>query len=106
MFNVIVVGTDGSATADAAVKRAGQLAEMSGARIELVGGFRESYAFASGVGADAYPADLAKDARDAATGCVEDAATRLRSDGLEVETHCVPGDAADALVDVAETTEA
>ena len=62
MFNVIVVGTDGSATADAAVKRAGQLAEMSGARIELVGGFRESYAFASGLGADTYPADLAKDA--------------------------------------------
>jgi nucleotide-binding universal stress UspA family protein len=106
MFNVIVVGTDGSATANAAVKRAGEIAEMTGARIELVGGFRESYGFATGMGADTYPANLAEDARQAANGCVEDAAARLRSGGLEVETHCIPGDAADALVDVAETTEA
>ncbi len=106
MFNVIVVGTDGSPTSTAAVKRAGELAKMSGARVELVGGFRESHPFAAGMGADAYPANLAKDARDAANGCVEDAAALLRSGGLEVETHCIPGDAADAIVDVAETTEA
>jgi nucleotide-binding universal stress UspA family protein len=106
MFKVIVVGTDGSPTAEAAVRRAGELAELTGARIELVGGYRESYAFAAGVGAEAYPANLAEDARDAATGCVDDAAARLRSAGVDVETHCIGGDPANALVDVAETTEA
>jgi nucleotide-binding universal stress UspA family protein len=106
MFNVIVVGTDGSPTAEAAVRQAGEIARLLGARIELVGGYRESYAFAAGAGAEAYPANLAEDARVATTGVVENAAEALRASGVEVETHCMGGDAADAIVDVAETSEA
>jgi nucleotide-binding universal stress UspA family protein len=104
MNDVIVVGTDGSKTADAAVQRAAALAKMMGARVELVSGYRENYSTALGAGMPV--GDLAEDARRAADGCLEDTAARLRSDGLEVETHCMGGDPADAIIDVAEATKA
>jgi len=104
MHQVIVVGTDGSSTADAAVQRAATLAKLTGARVELVSGYRDNYAMAASV---ALPVvEMTEDARKAADGCLEQAAARLRSDGVQVETHCMPGDAADALIDVAEATEA
>jgi nucleotide-binding universal stress UspA family protein len=104
MNDVIVVGTDGSATADVAVHRAADLAKLTGARVELVSGYREDYSVAAGTGM--YMGDLAADARNWANGCLETAATKLRAEGLEVETHCIGGDAADALIDVAEATNA
>lgn len=106
MMNVIVVGTDGSDSADAAVLRAGELAKQVGARLELVSGYREHHATASGMGAALYPGNLVEESRKAADGCLEVAAMRLRSDGLEVETHCMGGDPADALIDIAEATHA
>src|SRR4051812_12810245 len=104
MKDVIVVGTDGSATADVAVQRAATLAKLTDARVELVSGYREDYALAAGAGL--YPGDLAEDARVAATDCLEDTAAKLRSSGLEVETHCMGGDPASALIDIAEATHA
>jgi nucleotide-binding universal stress UspA family protein len=105
MQEVIVVGTDGSATAEAAVDRAAALAKLTGARVELVTGYRDDYSsFALGTGMS--PVILADDARKAASGCVEKAAARLRSGGLEVETHCMGGDPANALLDIAEATDA
>jgi nucleotide-binding universal stress UspA family protein len=104
MNDVIVVGTDGSDTAEVAVQRAAALAKLMGARVELVSGFREDYSLVAGTGM--YVGDLAGDARKAADGCLESTATRLRAEGLEVETHCMGGDPADALIDIAEATEA
>jgi nucleotide-binding universal stress UspA family protein len=104
MSEVIVVGTDGSATAGVAVQRAAALAKMTGARVELVSGYREDYSLVSGTGM--YAGDLAGDARKAADGCLEATAVKLRAEGLEVETHCMGGDPADALIGVAETTGA
>jgi nucleotide-binding universal stress UspA family protein len=104
MNEVIVVGTDGSDTADVAVQRAAALAKLTGARIELVSGYREDYSLVAGTGM--YVGDLSGDARKAADGCLESTATRLRAEGLEVETHCMGGDPADALIGVAEATEA
>lgn len=104
MTDVIVVGTDGSDTADVAVQRAAALAKLTGARIELVTGYREDYSLVAGTGM--YVGDLSGDARKAADGCLESTATRLRADGLEVETHCMGGDPADALIGVAEATDA
>jgi nucleotide-binding universal stress UspA family protein len=69
-----------------------------------VSGFREDYSLVAGTGM--YVGDLAGDARKAADGCLESTATRLRAEGLEVETHCMGGDPADALIDIAEATEA
>ena len=104
MNDVIVVGTDGSDTADVAVQRAAALAKLTGARIELVSGYREDYSLVAGTGM--YVGDLSGDARKAADGCLESTATRLRADGLEVETHCMGGDPADALIGIAEATDA
>src|SRR5437867_2751419 len=104
MNQVIVVGTDGSATADVAVQRAAALAKLTGARVELVSGYREEYSLAAGTGM--YMGELAEDARKTADGCLEETAARLRSGGLEVETHCMGGDPADAIIDVAEATNA
>src|SRR3954451_18169774 len=104
MSDVIVVGTDGSPTADVAVERAAALAKLTGARVELVSGYREDNSLALGAGM--YPGDLTEDARKSADGCLEQTAARLRSDGLEVETHCMRGDPADSLIDIAETTGA
>src|SRR3954462_5715105 len=104
MNDVIVVGTDGSDTADVAVQRAAALAKLTGARVELVSGYREDYALVAGTGM--YVGDLSGDARKSANGCLDAAAGRLRADGLEVETRCTGGDPADALIDVAEATDA
>ena len=104
MNDVIVVGTDGSDTADVAVQRAAALAKLTGARIELVSGYREDYSLVAGTGM--YVGDLSGDARQAADGCLESTATKLRADGIEVETHCMGGDPADALIGVAEATDA
>jgi nucleotide-binding universal stress UspA family protein len=104
MNEVIVVGTDGSATADKAVERAALLAKMSGARVELVSGYRQDNSMALSAGM--YPGDLTEEARKAASGCLEETAARLRSGGIEVETHCMCGDPADALIDIAESTHA
>lgn len=104
MQDVIVVGTDGSPTADKAVERAAALAKMTGARVELVSGYRQDNSLALSAGM--YPGDLTEEARKAADGCLEQTAARLRADGLEVETHCMCGDPADALIDVAETMHA
>jgi nucleotide-binding universal stress UspA family protein len=104
MNDVIVVGTDGSDTADVAVQRAAALAKLTGARVELVSGFREDYSMAAQAGM--LVGDMAGDARRAADGCLESTAMKLRADGLEVETHRMGGDAADALIDIAEATNA
>jgi nucleotide-binding universal stress UspA family protein len=104
MNEVIVVGTDGSDTADVAVQRAAALAKLTGARIELVTGYREDYSLVAGTGL--YVGDLSGDARKAADGCLESTASRLRADGIEVETHCMGGDPADALIGIAEATDA
>jgi nucleotide-binding universal stress UspA family protein len=104
MHQVIVVGTDGSATAEHAVQRAATLAKLTGARLELVSGYREDYSIAAGTMMPT--GNLAEDARNAASGCLEEAAAKLRSGGLEVETHCMGGDPAAALIDIAEATNA
>jgi nucleotide-binding universal stress UspA family protein len=104
MNDVIVVGTDGSDTAEVAVQRAAALAKLTGARLELVSGYRDDFSLVAGTGM--YAGDLAGDARNSATGCLESAAMKLRADGIEVETHCMGGDAADALINIAEATNA
>src|SRR3954462_8394703 len=104
MNDVIVVGTDGSDTANVAVQRAATLAKLTGARVELVSGYREDYALAAGTGM--YVGDLAGDARTAADGFLESTATRLRDDGLDVETHCMGGDPSYVRSDSVEATGA
>jgi nucleotide-binding universal stress UspA family protein len=94
----IVVGTDGSPTALAAVHTAVALAKTRGARVHVVCAY-------SPLAAHGFAPEAAGlfDPGKEAESCLADAASRIRSEGVEVETHALPGGAAGALVDVAET---
>jgi nucleotide-binding universal stress UspA family protein len=50
--------------------------------------------------------DLGDEARKAADAYLAEAAEQLRSNGLEVETHAMRREPADALIEVAESTDA
>lgn len=83
----IVVGTDGSSTADLAVDRAGELAQALGASVHVV-------CVPSGRGQDS--------AVTTAQQVVGRAGDVLRGRGIAVETHVPEGDGARALVAVAD----
>jgi nucleotide-binding universal stress UspA family protein len=97
----IVVGTDGSPRAMSALHTAAEMAKAIGARVHLVCAYDPLAAHGWAPEASAY-FDPCKDAES----CLERAAEQIRSEGLEVETYAVSGNAADALVDVAETNKA
>jgi nucleotide-binding universal stress UspA family protein len=87
VFATIVVGTDGSDTARRAVDAAVELAALSGAALELV---------------CAYP-PARRDDVDATLG---QAGELARGAGVRVQAHPREGDAADAILDVAEELDA
>ena len=107
MFRSIVVGTDGSPSAMAAVQQAAALAGLSGATVHIVSAYRpiESYYVA---GAEAVPANLHEliDPANTARQILDDAAAKVEADGITVETHGCAGDAANALIEVAEAQKA
>jgi len=106
MFGSIVVGTDGSPTAEEAVRQAAVLARQSGAKVHLVSAYRPIESLYTAP--DLMPVDLrgAIDPRGDAEQLLSESAAKVRSEGVEVETYAFPGDPASALIEVAETTKA
>jgi nucleotide-binding universal stress UspA family protein len=107
VFHEIVVGTDGSESAGIAVQRATELAKLTGATLHVVSAYRPvslgSVAMAATAGAATIDIGDANRVADAqGTLVCEHAASAARRDGVAVELHPVPGDAADALIAVAE----
>ena len=101
MFKSIVVGTDGSETAEIAVKRALNLAKLTGARLHVVSAYEPTPAHMGGT-------QSAADAEGFSIGstfkvdAVLDRATHLaQADGIEIEMHAPKGDAGGALIEVA-----
>jgi nucleotide-binding universal stress UspA family protein len=108
LFERIVVGTDGSDTAAEAVRQATELAKATEARLELVSAFDPVPADRLREEQAEVPGDIAH-----AVGPTEDvnvvleaAAGAARQAGVEAETHAREGDPADAILDVAEETNA
>ena len=97
----IVVGTDGSSTATVAVDHAAKLARSTGAVVHLVCAYNPVPGH--GLAAEAFDYN---NPRDDAEACLSEAAELIRSNGVEVETHAVPGSAALALVEVAQAARA
>jgi nucleotide-binding universal stress UspA family protein len=97
MFSTIVVGTDGSETASAAVALAVQLARESGGKLHLVVGLRSPAAVAVPVGG-VHAIDQSGGAhlRHAAERMLENVAEGI--EGLDVEIHTAVGDPADVIV--------
>jgi len=103
MFSTIVVGTDGSETAAESVRRATELASVHGSRLHIVMAYQ---AVVPSLSPEAREA-LGERAWEASPGevaerAVREAAGRAGEAGVDVETHVRTGDAAAALIDVAE----
>jgi nucleotide-binding universal stress UspA family protein len=108
VFTRIVVGTDGSDTAAEAVRQAVDLAKLAGAQLSIVSAFEPvSKRRLEGEQQDA-PADVQYEIgpREDVNLVLDAAAAAARQDGVEVQTHPVEGDPADAILNVAEKTDA
>jgi nucleotide-binding universal stress UspA family protein len=101
MYESIVVGTDGSETSKRAVAEAGRLAEAMGSSVHVV----SAYEPLRGAKISGAPEGAAKvwavKPDDQVNSIVEQAAAALRMRDVEVESHTVTGDPADALLEIA-----
>lgn len=94
-FDPIVVGTDGSETAQKAVTEATELAARVGASLHVVSATWRSQRISDNGESD-----------PAASRVLSDAATAVRARGVEVKTHARSGDPADAILEVADEEHA
>ncbi len=102
--NPIVVGTDGSPSAERAVDRAAELARALGVPLHIV----NSYSVASSAGWMAAAGGIAagevysdEEARTAAEEIVSRSRKRLAGIGIDVHTHACDIDPAEALMTIA-----
>jgi nucleotide-binding universal stress UspA family protein len=105
VFQAIVVGTDGSEPAREAVRQAAALAQALGARAHLVCAYEPapSVALRDPGGDPAVAVEWALGPpRELVDATLEDAAAPFRERGVAVEVYARLGDAADAILDVAE----
>jgi nucleotide-binding universal stress UspA family protein len=108
VFTRIVVGTDGSDTAAEAVRQAIDLAKLTGATLSLVSAFEPvPERRVRGEQREA-PPDVQHEIgpREDVNLILDAAAAEARKQGLEVQTHPIEADPADAIIDVAEQTKA
>jgi nucleotide-binding universal stress UspA family protein len=108
VFTRIVVGTDGSDTAAEAVRQAVDLAKLAGATLSIVSAYEPvSKRRVEGEKLDA-PSDVQHEIgpREDVNLVLDAAAASARKEGVEVQTHPVEADPADAILNVAEETEA
>jgi nucleotide-binding universal stress UspA family protein len=105
----IVVGTDGSDTAERAVAEAIDLAKATGAALDVVTAYEAAIgrAISSEERAE-IPGDVQYETgpRQEVNMIIDRAAGEAEREGVEVTTHAREGDPADALLDVAEETHA
>ena len=109
MYTTILVGTDGSPAAHAAVKAAGEIAQrFEVGTVHVVAGYRPissaEMTHLTHEIPEEFMSTLASDA--AGVNLVADAAHELRSKHLQVEGHAVPASGADAILEVAENVGA
>ena len=108
MFTRIVVGTDGSETAAEAVRQAVDLAKLTGAQLSIVSAYAPVSSRRVHGEQSAAPADVQYEIgpREDVNLVLEGAAATARKEGIEVQTHPVEGDPAEAILNVAEQTNA
>jgi len=103
----IVIGTDGSPTAQAAVRAAVDLVGDGDVHIHLVGACRPLSALVSAEPAGMLLAVEAEQARlDSLQESLTEDAKRLAAQGLTVSSHAAVGDPADLIISMAEQVRA
>ncbi len=108
MFTRIVVGTDGSETAAEAVRQAADLAKLAGSELRIVSAYEPVSRRRVEGEKQGAPADVQHEIgpREDVNLVLDAAAAAAKSKGVEVQTHPVEGDPAEAILNVAEETEA
>src|SRR3954469_1099356 len=108
MFGSIVGGTDGSTTAQEAVRQAIELARTVNARIHLVSAYEPVSESRLRDERSQVPEDAQwmVNAREDVDAALKEAAEPLREEGMTVDTFAREGDPADAILDVAEEQNA
>jgi len=108
VFTRIVVGTDGSETAGEAVRQAVDLAKLTGAELSIVSAFSPVSDRRVKDTQDEAPADVRYEIgpREDVNLVLDAAAAAARKEGIEVQTHPVEGEPAEAILTVAEDTKA
>ncbi len=110
MYKHIVVGTDGSPGANIAVDAAVELARLTDATLHVVSAHNvhSAYQFAA-TPEVAIPVDAIATSNEAmqaeARAVCDQVVERAARVGVHAEVHCVGGDAADALLRVAQDTD-
>ncbi|MBS1885773.1 MAG: universal stress protein [Actinobacteria bacterium] len=108
MFTRIVVGTDGSDTAGGAVDRAVDLARLTGATLSIVSAYQPVSKRRIQGEQEGAPPDIQHEIgpREDVNLVLDAAAAKARAAGVDVTTHPVEGDPADAILNVAEEIKA
>jgi nucleotide-binding universal stress UspA family protein len=106
LFSSIVIGTDGSETADRALTRALELARLTGARLHVVSAYAPTPARVTGDAPAAEAAEWSVGADFEVQAVLDRAGTRARSDDVEIEVHAPKGDPGDAILKVAKEVDA
>ena len=108
MFSSIVVGTDGSETAQKAVREATELARAAGAKLKVVSGFKPVPDSRLRTERQEVPEKYQYliNPREDVQATLDEAAEAAREAGVEVETFAREGDPADAILDVADEQKA
>ena len=103
MFESILVGTDGSDAAGVAVARAVRLAAALGARLQIVSAYEPVPERHLRVARVHVPSDVQVNMREEVLALLESSRRDAEAAGVSrVETFARVGDAADAILDVAE----
>lgn len=106
MYKKIVAGTDGSETAQEAVRQAAALAQLCGAKLHIASAY-PNVTSTSAMAAEAMSYGMMdpkweKELVEEIRSMLEKTKTTLFEQGLDVETHALAGDPADAILDLAE----
>jgi nucleotide-binding universal stress UspA family protein len=106
MFTTIVVGTDGSDTAEVALRRAIELASLTGAKLHVVSAYEPAPAHVGGNKPVAEAADWSVGSDFKVDAVLQRARHAAGGKDVEIEVHAPKGDAADSLIQAARESDA
>ena len=106
MFKSIVVGTDGSETAGIALRRAIELAALTGGKLHVVSAYEPAPARVGGNKPVPEAAEWSVGSDFKVDAVLERARDDARAHDLEIEVHAPKGDAADSLISAAKENDA
>jgi nucleotide-binding universal stress UspA family protein len=103
-MQTVVVGTDGSPNAEAAVREGARIAKADGAAVRLVTAYPDVPTYGETIASSAKRDRI--DLREVAEGVLSRTAGEIESQGLQVMTDAREGDPAQVILDVAREQDA